>query len=508
MMKAFLFIGIFLSNQVLAQDYNAAVDAEIKASFELAKADAEQFAANDFNESMKEMMDALVDFSSERPVFKEIQKLLIETEEELVAILNHGFPRESDAEAAIKDLFARFEVQYRNIYHLTWVPNAISAEATISRNTIANIAKKYRDICEKGRSLAAWSYIAPTSLSSPMADSKFDIRVSPNAIGILTHGFFLTFSYGYSSSTAGSEAANRDRSLFVNTVFTASNIATNAYIATKLAGFLHIASVGSGTLATVNAAMVAAAPYLAGLAVITMVVVGEIAKAEAAKMKREMEAALHRRNMKVADGETVNEFYRASCKAYGKALDHVVQTLNDINDPMKLAAEMEKARAMTPVVQAWKEESRAVAVAHCAMAVSARYAQHGCTKINDSSEFVNLKPRSNVPKSLCIIDPKDEMIVPVDGSCGVAKDDEKRKDQVAQAKAKIDAYVRSYSPQFYADLISTRVVSQIANQKIFVQYWKDQSQRMMKLVEREILNQARRSAQAQRPSTLAHNFWE
>ena len=455
-----------------ANEYDDMVDQDIKTSFERAKADAEAMAASDFANLNQDIMAQVARYAASQQDFVLYQRLVADIETQLNALSDANLDELQHSEQAVRDFMAKYEQEVRRKFMVSWIPTNQVAEYDLTRNLILGMSSDFKKLCDKGRSIKGWSYVSSPPFAPPQFVSRFDAKISPNFIGAALGGFPLSVGYGYQSATGGSEAANRDRARAVAITMTASNIATNFFIAAKVGSLMGIAAPASGVMGAVSGAMIAAAPYLAAVAVLVMIAVDVQARAEAARLNNQLQNALNKKYTKSADSETVNQFYRESCTAYSNTIDKVVGAFADLSDPAKAPARKAAADGLAADIERWQADAGAMSEPGCQLDLDRLYSQYGCTQLQKAEDVAALKPNQKDPKTLCAIDPEKKAIRALDMQCVIPFNDNERKSLIDEDKQKVDSFNSTYTPDKVMDLISAEVTIKFSDQERLANNWR------------------------------------
>lgn len=455
----------------LANEIEDNVKRSIDASFKHAEADATAMVAEDFGRMTDKMMLQMANYAKSQDIYKVYVGMVNELQEEFKALAAQNSSQQF-SEKMVQEYMDRYAAAIRKRFAASWAPVQQTSEFEFARSMIAGLAQDFKNVCKNGRAMKSWSYLNPR-IAPPGYISRFNVNVGPNWVAPFMGGIPINISYGFSSATGGSEAANRDRARALAITGTASNIATSMWISSKFAALAGVTQATTGAMATFSNAMIVAAPYLAAVAVITMIVVDTLAKAEAKRLNDQLQNALHLQGMKTADVETVNQFYRESCKEQSGALDKIVQVFADLDNPEVRSDRLNAAKLKEEQLKKWEDASGEIEASACLLELGQMYKDNGCQQLEATTKWSDLKPDAKNPKTLCAIDAAKETIFPLNMSCKLPFDKTERESILKTAKDKTEKYDKTYPAATVVELLVARLTLVFADQQKLATLWKE-----------------------------------
>ena len=446
-----------------AYSIDAVADEQILASRDAAGAYARDAVNQDLSQLIERMLLRLGAFASTLELPRVYGQLLDELETEFTAMKHVSSNDLPPTAQVFAQLTNRFNDTIRKKFYASWIPLVRDAEFVFAQNMLRDLVRDARNTCAVGRSMNHGNFLT-AGFEIPPLLAKAHVNFTPNYIGLLTGGSPVGVNYGFTSATAGSAAANRDRANLLAVTTTTSNVANGFYINAQAAAVWHaivptanVAVAGSGgALGAISNAMVVAAPYAAGVALAAVVAVHLMAQAEAAKIAKRVNRARLRQINSNADHEFVNLTYRQSCAPYVDALDALARVLDELNGPNRLKL-ISDARTAHAAIDDWHQASVEEDSRQCRRELVAFHSAHGCVRLLPNQSVDAHQPVANRPETFCMVDAAGQQILPVSQSCAIPADEFVRKRESAVDEAAHAAHESKYPVTRVLDLISAQL---------------------------------------------------
>ena len=461
-------------------DDEKAANERISSSHEIAKADGQALARQNFGMTINRMIGGLEAYGKSRELADVYRNSLVEIEDQFKA-LQVDDPNKLDLTRADLEAFVeRYQKAVRDRFVSSWIPSVQAEEFQAARGLITSLVADAQNVCRMGQADLRNSYLTNV-MRPPGFVTRVNVDVVPNIAGILTLSSPVLLNVGYGSATGGSAAANRDRNHLTSGVLAVTNVANTFFISAKsyaivnsmfasstaTAGATTATAATSGAAATAGAvanAIVTAAPYMAAVALAVVIAVDITARAEALRVAKRFEKSRKRVQDEGADHEAVNKAYRESCGQLTKAVEAVGTTLDELEGPAR-SARLTAAHALEPDLVAWGEDSQRHELVACQIDLHLKYAHSQCGDLP-----VDWKPELHHMshddfKSVCGVPPLKDRISYLDGSCAIPFAENAREAHFKELKAADEDFRKKYPTERIGELLGAKLALTFENQE-------------------------------------------
>ena len=223
-------------------------------------------------------------------------------------------------------------------------------------------------------------------------------------------------------------------------------------------------------MASVNVALIAAAPYLLAVAVVVMVVADLMGRAEAAKLANRINKAQKIMDANVADHIDVQKYYREQCGEYSSLLEEFSAVFADLSNPESEKNRVEKSKLLKDEILSWESRSNENTQNICQMNLGTLVSKHGCTQVPEGvepskwiKENGKLLMVEGKAETFCLVSPKKEVVEAANGQCAIPFEKSERESFIKDVAQKVESYQEDYPKEKVTELVAAKLSLTFSN---------------------------------------------